>query len=501
MSHGEADHEPTRCWENRLLILLAILLAIFSAIPLGNELAGKPNKDYSLWYQVGVAIRDGWNIYPDPAQGRLFPFMYPPPAAAILGVVSQLGRFGTTLALVLAHSVAWVASIALSIWLTTGGRIRGQNPWLYVAPSLCIIPLIHNTYLLGQPNLALLALLLGAFALLQRGKGVWAGVLIATAAAIKAFPILVLGYLAYRRLGRALAATLAALAVWLLVVPLPFRTQSQAVSDLLVWSRGMLFTYNAQGIAQRPYRSLSYKNQSIMAMAHRLLRDVPADGEKVLAEHVAAKQGGRPPGGLRPDGTINLAEMLRPTAPTPRWDELFDGAEESLARAWRVNFLHLGFRSVTLITLLSMLGLSVFVAAALPSRQQRTLRTDPLEFALVTLLVVLFSPLSFNYAFVWLLFPYTVALHLTLADPLPGRWQTVERLWVGAALLIPAFAVFMPLVAQAYGNLFFPAMMLVLGLGVRLRMMSQTAAPPRPARQALVASWTTGPAGARTSLE
>ncbi len=80
----------------------------------------------------------------------------------------------------------------------------------------------------------------------------------------------------------ALDTTLAALAAWLLIVPLPFRTPSQAVRDVKVWAGGMLFTYNAKGIAQRPFRSYSYKNQSIMALAHRFLRDVPADGEAVL---------------------------------------------------------------------------------------------------------------------------------------------------------------------------------------------------------------------------
>ena len=56
-----------------------------------------PNKDYGLWYQVGVAVRQGLDVYPDPETGRLFPFMYPPSAAAMLGLVSLLGKHGTTL--------------------------------------------------------------------------------------------------------------------------------------------------------------------------------------------------------------------------------------------------------------------------------------------------------------------------------------------------------------------------------------------------------------------
>ena len=134
-----------------------------------------------------------------------------------------------------------------------------------ILPSLPIIVLVHNIYLLGQPNLLLLALLLGAFACLQRGHHIGAGALVATAAAIKAFPIMVLGYLIYRRMWAASAATVAVLAAWLLIAPLPFRTPAQAVDDVVVWSKGMLFTYNSHGIAQRPFRSYSYKNHTVRA--------------------------------------------------------------------------------------------------------------------------------------------------------------------------------------------------------------------------------------------
>ena len=66
-----------------------------------------------------------------------------------------------------------------------------------------------------------------------------------------------------------------------------------------------------------------------------------------------------------------------------------------------------------------MLGLSLFVLAVFPARQDRTAATDAIEFALVTLLIVMFSPLSFNYAYVWLIYPITVALHLVLDKPAP----------------------------------------------------------------------------------
>jgi hypothetical protein len=454
-----------------LTAVLAIVMIVFSAIPLTIDLLGQPNKDYSLWYQVGVALRQGLNIYPEPSTGRLFPFMYPPSAAAILGFLSLLGKHGTTLVLVLTHSAAWIGAILLSVWLATGGKVARQHPLLYFLPSLGIIALVHNTYLLGQPNLALLTLLLGAFACLRLRSEAAAGVLVATAAAIKAFPILALGYLLYRRMWRASLATFAALFVWLLIIPLAFRTPAQAVSDLAVWARGMIFTYNDQGIAQRPYRSFSYKNQSLMALAHRLLRDVPADGEKVLSEHIAAHRRGQPLRGLLPDGSIDLTAMLTAPPDAPRWDNVYEGVDDALRRAWRVNIAALDFRTVTFLSLATMLGLSLFFVAVLPPGRERRPGTDAIEFALVVLLIVIFSPLSFNYAFVWMIYPMTVALNLVLNQPIGPRWRALERAWIAAVFVIPALAIVMPIYAQAYGNLIVPALLLVLGLGLRLKGM------------------------------
>jgi alpha-1,2-mannosyltransferase len=475
--------------------LLGAML-VFSTFPVANLFLGLSTKDYGLWYQVGLAERQGLDIYPRPETGRLFPFMYPPSAAAMLAWVSLLGSIGSLVALVLVNSAAWMVCIGLSVWLAAGSG-RRRHPLVVIVPSLSLVVLIYNIYLLGQPNLLLLALLLGAFACLRSGRQIGAGALLATAAAIKAFPILAMGYLIYRRMWTASAATAAALAAWLLVAPLPFRTPTQAVDDLVVWSRGMVFTYNSHGIAQRPFRSYSYKNQSIMALVHRLLRDVPADGESVLSRRARiGNAGARPTKGLPPlDPSTDLLSFLKPhtesdykkrtdagvgivsspnpdspgsTERAPRWNDVLQGAEPALRTAWRVNFAALNFRAVTAITLAAMLGLCLFVAAALPPRNRRTQQTDALEFALVTLLTVMFSPLSFNYAYVWLIYPTTLGLHLVISESSAARWHRLKVAWIAAVILIPALAIPMPLLAQAYGNLFLPALLLVFGLGAML---------------------------------
>ena len=132
-------------------------------------------------------------------------------------------------------------------------------------------------------------MLLAAFACLRLGRQAGPGSSWPRPRRSRRFPILALGYFVYRRMWRASSATVAALSSGCWSSPCPSARPPRPSTTWPVWSQGMLFTYNSHGIAQRPYRSFSYKNQSIMALAHRLLRDVPADGEKVLSQLVAER--------------------------------------------------------------------------------------------------------------------------------------------------------------------------------------------------------------------
>ncbi len=463
-------------------VALVVTMGIFSALPIVNLALGLSTKDYGLWYQVGLAEGQGLDVYPRPETGRLFPFMYPPSAAAMLGVLARLGPVGMLVALVAINSASWLACIALSTYLVAGPGGR-RHPLVVIVPTLSVIVLIHNIYLLGQPNLMLLAMVLGAFACLRVNRPGAAGFLVATAAAVKAFPLLIFGYFVYRRMWRASIATVLSLAAWLLIAPLPFRTLAQAVDDVSVWSQGMLFTYDKHGIAQRPLRSYSYKNQSIMAVMHRMLRDVPADGEAILSGRSHAAPGTvRPTKGLPPvDPSTDLLTFLKPhhrgeggtspAKPAARWEEDIRRAEPALRASWRVNLVSLDFRSVTLVTLATMAALSLFAWAMLPPLRLRTRETDALEFAIVALLTVVFSPLSFNYAYVWLMYPTALALHRILGEPGTAvRPRTRGAIaWIAAVLTIPMLAIVAPKGAQACGNLFVPAILLVVGLGLMLR--------------------------------
>lgn len=167
-----------------MIMLFAIVILGFSFIPVCNYFRGH-TKDYGKLYRIGqIALHNG-DIY-SKGKSQTFQFMYPPTAAILLAPLSALGLLSMIVIFILIHSTAWVASILLSAHLTTGQALR-QHPLLYVVPTVCCIPYVWNIYLLGQPNLLLLACILGAFTCLQLRKEWYAGAFIALAAAIKAF--------------------------------------------------------------------------------------------------------------------------------------------------------------------------------------------------------------------------------------------------------------------------------------------------------------------------
>ena len=219
--------------------------------PLANLLLGLPTKDYGLWYQVG-RLGHGLDVYPRPETGRLFPFMYPPVGGgdACLAQHVRPVRIAPDTS---ADELSSMGNLHLAVGVVGDRQSDGTNPLVLIVPSLSVVVLVYNIYLLGQPNLVLLALLLGSFACLRIGRPNSAGSPGPSRRAIKAFPILALGYLVPGGCGVPRAATVAVLAAWLLIAPLPFRTPAQAVDDRS--SSGLKACFSptsTNGIAQPP---------------------------------------------------------------------------------------------------------------------------------------------------------------------------------------------------------------------------------------------------------
>jgi hypothetical protein len=391
-------------------------MAVFSVVPLLTVVNhGIFNKDYDLWQATGKIVLEGKDIYP--RTPGPFPFMYPPACAMLLAPISPLPRGAFVAVLLILNSLAWTTCIVASVYLATG-RVRGNHPALYLWPSVAVIPFVHDTYLLGQPALLLLALLLVGFACLRRGKPMVAGALIAAAAAIKAYPILAAGYLIYRRQWRALAALVVTLSALMFVVPLAFRSPSRVVDDFVYWVRGMVLKYDEESIGQRPDRAYSFKNQSIQATVHRLARGVLADGEA--------------------------------------------------DRKWKVNLLDLDFRATTFVMIGAIGGLGLFYLISTRRSANRP-PDDAIEQAMVTVLILQLAPLSFNYSYVWLMYPITVLLYLAAAAPKGSEMRRAGLGTLIVSVLLLALALGWRRTAQAYGNVFFSGLVVLIGLGIILR--------------------------------
>lgn len=407
-----------------LLVVFILTASVFSVLPLLRYLRGHTIFDYELWYATGKHVLAGDEIYFFRA-GK-YDFMYPPPCALFVAGASLLGQGGLILLLVAINSVAWFCSAKLAAILATGHR-GTTNPWLYLIPSLLVIVYIWSSYHLGQPNLVLLALMLGAFVALRAKHELVAGGLIAFAAAIKAFPVLAIVYLVYRRYWKAAASLVATLVFLLLILPAPFRGFERAWHDLEKWSAGML-NYSEVSVGQRPMRSYTWKNQSLISVSNRLLRHVDADAASAVHQPVY----------------VNLADFK--------------------------------FPAVNAIIISVALALGILFMAVMPQGDMRTAETDEIEFALLLLLILMITPLSFGYFYSWLMLPFAVIEQRVLA----GK-SLLILWWTLPALALLAVGIPFPRSTQLYGNTFFATLLLFIGLSIELsRFKHSGQLVPRP---------------------
>jgi hypothetical protein len=399
-----------------LVLLFVVTATVFSALPVLRYLRGHTIFDYELWYATGKHVLAGDEIYFFRA-GK-YDFMYPPPCALFLAAASLFGQGGLIFLLVAINSAAWFCSAKVSALLARGDQ-GVTNPWLYLVPSLLVIVYVWSSYHLGQPNLVLLGLMVGAFLALRANYEVVAGGLIAVAAGIKAFPVIAIVYLVYRRYWKAAISIVVTLVFLLLILPAPFRGFERAWHDVEKWSAGML-KYSEVTVGQRPMRSYTWKNQSLIGVSNRLLRRVDADAASAPHKPVY----------------VNLADLTFPV--------------------------------VNAIIVSAALALGTLFIAVMPDRDMRTAESDSIEFALLLLLMLMLTPLSFGYFYSWLMLPFTVITQRVLAGKsLAVLW------WSLPALALLALGIPFPHGAQLYGNTFFATLLLFVGLSIQLLQFKQ----------------------------
>ena len=153
-----------RAWAIGSFIVTSLVLAAF---PISTQLKGSGNKDYPLWYDVGQWVLHGEDLYLRNADDP-FPFLYPPFAAILLAIPSSLGKMGSVLVLVLMNAVSWYAAVRLSVRLVAGTERIHWTLWGW--PSVVCLWGVYEMFFVGQPNLFLLAFMLGGLVCLRENR-------------------------------------------------------------------------------------------------------------------------------------------------------------------------------------------------------------------------------------------------------------------------------------------------------------------------------------------
>jgi len=443
---------PSNRFRHAPAALFVLGSVILSAFPLYPELfVNGKDKDYHLWYGVGQRVLYGSYMY-DTKYGS-FDFLYPPFAGVLLAIPSSLGKSGLVIAFTLGNVFCWWAAVKLSNHLAVFAR--PVPPVVAIVPSLLMMPFIYEMFFLGQPNLLLLVLMLGGFACL-RNSWKWetsAGSLFALAAGIKAFPVVVIFYLLWRRNWVAAGSMVAWLAFFLVLAPAPIRGHEfgeeynpvrgfhKNLAELEQWATGMFSADESGGFSQRSARNLGWKNQSLISVGHRYLRHINADDE----ERLEKERKGQTPD---PPVTVNVADL--------------SAKEANLAIVGVAGLIGLGFLLV------------------MPARARRTPHSNAAEIGMLITLMTIACPVSHPYYYVWLLFPFTVLVERAVHDESRSERRVT---WGLIALAMLLFALGAPGVKphypQALGNTLAAGFVVIGALAwhVRRTAMAVTSKP------------------------
>ncbi len=387
---------------NPLDIVFLVTCVALTAVVLVPEIFGNgKTKDYPLWFRAGQQVLQGADLYPA-NPNDYFEFIYPSFAAVLLAIPSWFGKIPLYLLLCFINAAAWWIVGWLSHVMTGSERIPPS--WLLALPACATISFTFDMFDLGQPNLLLLAMMLGGFWLLQRGRPIAGGSLFALATAIKVFPIAVLPYLLWRRRWVSAASLLVFLGVFLVVIPAPIRGAHRSVTELTTWVRGMVGTSSEKGFGQRETQNWSWVNQSIIAVTHRLVRPI----------------------------NFNLDDLSKP--------------------AQYMNVVDVEYKTANWIVLAVFGIIGLGFVAVLPPFDKMTPRSTADELGILFCLMTVASPLARQYYFIWLFFPLTVLMHRAAFDPRKLVQQTTWfALAAAGALLVLSLPMF-PKLYQALGN-------------------------------------------------
>lgn len=192
----------------RAALLCAALAVLGAAYALK---ASRKMPDFEVYWRAGARAAQAQPLYP--TDDGHYQLKYLPAFAVLAAPAAWLPLQTAKAAWFVTSAAALGAFVAMSIALLPERRKRG-----WVLATLVVVAMAKfygHELVLGQVNLLLGVLVVGAAHLLRAGRDVPAGVLLALAVVVKPYAVLFLPWLAAIRRGRALAACAAAIAAGL----------------------------------------------------------------------------------------------------------------------------------------------------------------------------------------------------------------------------------------------------------------------------------------------
>jgi len=236
-----------------------------------RSLARVDRLDYTCYPQVGELMLSGAD--PNALACNTWPpfFLF---VASALALGSRVSAVGTLLVWQLTSVLAaWGTLKLLARCFQDGGAEltfwpRSPDRLAFVSAGV-LVPFLFSARLFqdnlqhGQINVILLFLCLLAFVLFRERRPIAGGLALALAASLKAVPVLLPGYLLYKRAWRALGWTLAFLVLFNVVIPVAVFGPSAAAAQWQAW-RAVAPAELAVPIAHHP-------NQALLSALKRLL--------------------------------------------------------------------------------------------------------------------------------------------------------------------------------------------------------------------------------------
>jgi hypothetical protein len=257
-----------------------------------------------------------------------------------------------------------------------------------------------------------------------------AGCFFALAAAIKVFPIAVLLYLIVRREFKAGIATIFALIFFTIAVPSAVFGPQKTISDLAIWSSSMT-TADEHKLAQRPDRSWNLKNQSLISVVHRLTRRIDSETARKAGDELNVRRG---------------------------------------ARQLYVNVIDAGFEGSNLIYLGSIVAIGIAFLLLLIKSDYSRPEIRACELGILLNLIVIASPVAYDYYFVWWLFPIGVLASFSVSGINNMKNGALITIFCAVACIVLNYIPFS--IFSALGCMLWGVVILNFALGRRILTLS-----------------------------